>query len=276
LVNLLSNAVKFTPEGGAVGLRVIGDITDDTVSFEVWDTGIGIAEEDMGRLFRPFVQLDSSLTRRYAGTGLGLALVYRMAEMHGGSVGLASTVDQGSRFTVTLPWRRNRFEGRHRAKVSMDAELDTSSGTVQPVSPDSVTLLLAEDNETNISTFSDYLQAQGFRLLVARDGQQAIELAQEYLPDLILMDIQMPVVDGLEATRAIRSISATAHIPIIALTALAMSGDRDRCIEAGANDYLSKPVGLSTLVNTVRRHLSRRQQARGAQAKPVSAQDGPT
>lgn len=262
LVNLLSNAVKFTSEGGAVGLRVTGDISDDTVSFLIWDTGIGIAQEDMGRLFRPFVQLDSSLTRRYAGTGLGLALVYRMAEMHGGSVGLSSEIGQGSQFTITLPWRRRRFEGRNRPRAGTGELSGTSAGkserTTMQISPESITLLLAEDNETNISTFSDYLQAQGFRLLVARDGQQAIELTQSHMPDLILMDIQMPVVDGLEAIRAIRNMESTGHIPIIALTALAMSGDRERCLEAGANDYLSKPVGLSTLANTVRHHLAHR------------------
>jgi PAS domain S-box-containing protein len=106
LVNLLSNAVKFTPEGGAIGLEVVGDAEGEAVHFTVWDTGIGILEEDMGRLFQPFVQLDSSLSRRYAGTGLGLSLVYRLADMHGGSVSLESEVGKGSRFTVSLPWQK--------------------------------------------------------------------------------------------------------------------------------------------------------------------------
>ena len=112
LVNLLSNAVKFTPEGGEIGLQVLGDVEQQIVHFIVWDTGIGIAQENIGRLFQPFVQLDSSLSRQYAGTGLGLALVRRLAELHGGSVSVESEVGKGSRFTVSLPWRVARDEKR--------------------------------------------------------------------------------------------------------------------------------------------------------------------
>lgn len=260
LVNLLSNAVKFTPEGGEVGLRVTGNLAEDSVVFTVWDTGIGIAEKDMTRLFRPFVQLDSSLTRRYTGTGLGLVLVYRMAEMHGGSVGLKSVVGQGSEFSFSLPWHREKLDVPFR---DLPAPVETnqrkaSLPTTQAGDVGKATLLLAEDNELNVSTFSDYLHAHGFNLVIARDGQQAIEMARIHAPDLILMDVQMPVVDGLEAIRVLRTIPSTAHTPIIALTALAMTGDRERCLQAGANDYLSKPVGLNSLVKAIHHQLANR------------------
>ena len=255
LINLLSNAVKFTPEGGAVGLRVTGNREEDSVTFTVWDTGIGIDEQDMGRLFRPFVQLDSSLTRRYTGTGLGLVLVYRMAEMHGGSVRLHSQVGQGSEFSFTLPWHRAQLDSaRQNGKdLEVTASQETDQATEKPVN--GATLLLAEDNETNIDTFVAYLHAHGFNVVVARDGQQAIEMARTHTPNLILMDVQMPVVDGLEAIRVLRTLPATQKTPIIALTALAMTGDRERCLQAGANDYLSKPVGLRDLVAAIHRQL---------------------
>lgn len=267
LVNLLSNAVKFTPEGGEIGLRVTGNLAEDTVVFTVWDTGIGIAEQDMTRLFRPFVQLDSSLTRRYTGTGLGLVLVYRMAEMHGGSVGLKSVVGQGSEFSFSLPWHRAQLDLPFQdlpAPVEIDQN-KTNLPTTQAGDEDKATLLLAEDNEFNVNTFSDYLHAHGFNLVIARDGQQAIEMARVHAPDLILMDVQMPVVDGLEAIRVLRTIPSTAHTPIIALTALAMTGDRERCLRAGANDYLSKPVGLNSLVTAIYRQLAKQTQTTAKQ-----------
>jgi len=260
LINLLSNAVKFTPEGGSVGLRVAGNLDDDSVVFTVWDTGIGIAEQDMPRLFRPFVQLDSSLTRRYTGTGLGLVLVYRMAEMHGGSVGLKSVVDQGSEFSFSLPWHRAQLDVPFQdLPVAVKIDQDkTIFPTTQAGDEGKATLLLAEDNEFNVSTFSDYLHAHGFNLVIARDGQQAIEMARIHAPDLILMDVQMPVVDGLEAIRVLRTIPSTALTPIIALTALAMTGDRERCLQAGADEYFSKPVGLNSLVTAIHRQLAKR------------------
>ncbi len=256
LINLLSNAVKFTPEGGKVGLRVTGNPQEDSVTFTVWDTGIGIAEQDMTRLFRPFVQLDSSLTRRYTGTGLGLVLVYRMAEMHGGSVGLKSVVGQGSEFSFSLPWHRESLRSISQ-ELSNPVDPNHEKAYIQPSNSGSgFTLLLAEDNEFNVATFSGYLHAHGFNLVIARDGQQAIEMARIHSPDLILMDVQMPVVDGLEAIRVLRTSPATAFTPIIAITALAMVGDRERCLQAGANDYFSKPVSLSSLVAAIRHQLA--------------------
>jgi signal transduction histidine kinase/CheY-like chemotaxis protein len=258
LVNLLNNAVKFTPDDGAIGLKVVGDVEGEAVHFTVWDTGIGVSKEDMGRLFQPFVQLDSSLSRQYAGTGLGLSLVYRLTEMHGGSVSVESEVGKGSRFIVSLPWlERDRQTGRQG-----DRGTELSSRVTLPVGH-SVTVLLAEDSESNIATVSDYLRAKGYRVIVGRDGAEVIERAREERPDLILMDIQMPGMDGLEATRRIRTGTdpstglgaSLARVPIITLTSLAMPGNRERCLAAGADECLSKPVSLKKLVEVIEAQL---------------------
>jgi PAS domain S-box-containing protein len=387
LVNLLSNAVKFAPEGGALGLEVEGDSRQKVVRFSVWDKGIGIAAADFPKLFQPFVQLDSSLSRQYPGTGLGLALVRRMAEMHGGGVEVKSNgvPGEGSRFTVTLPWDQPaepdpgeslaprvgtlRLLPLRQALTVEDSEvtaeqltrylkelgvanvvLPRAAGAVQtaaeiqpgvilldiflpdqsgwdlltqlkadprtkdipvvivsviedraraaalgaaeylvkPValtdlhvaltrlaaqtrvtpahpalvvslgsrSPAQPRLLLAEDNEVSISVLTDFLQDEGYEMSVARNGREAVAQAGEVLPDLILMDIQMPGMDGLEATRLLRQESRFARTPIIALTALAMPGDRERCLVAGASEYLAKPVNLEELVELIKKLLN--------------------
>jgi len=255
LVNLLSNAVKFTPEGGEIGLKVLDDPANEMTHFTVWDTGIGIASQDLGRLFQPFVQLDSSLSRRYQGTGLGLALVHRLADMHGGRLSVQSEVGAGSRFTVSLP----RREGSARQARSEDGDEAAVPASAE-VQPSRRLVLLAEDDETNISTTRDYLEARGCHVLVARNGVEAIARAQHQRPDVILMDIQMPGMDGLEATRRLRADPHTAAIPIIALTALAMTGDQERCLAAGADAYLSKPVRLRELVDMVETYTSRNEE----------------
>jgi CheY-like chemotaxis protein len=252
LVNLLSNAVKFTPEGGQVGLEVAGDEAQGVAHFTVWDTGIGIAKEEMEWLFKPFVQIDSSLSRQHEGTGLGLSLVYRLTEMHGGSVAVRSKTGAGSRFTVSLPWpeeSKGTEKQGHKRTEEVD-EVPPLSRTLAPL------LLLAEDNEANIVTFTSYLQPGGYQIIVARNGVEAIERAREAKPNLILMDIQMPGMDGLEAIHRLRADAELATIPIIALTALAMPGDRERCLKAGANEYLSKPVSLKGLTEMIEEQLS--------------------
>jgi len=261
LVNLLSNAVKFTPQGGKIGLEVRGDAAANRLAFTVWDTGIGIAPEDQERLFQPFVQLQTSLSREYEGTGLGLQLVQRLAEIHGGSVTLESEPGLGSRFTVRLPWSHDHLivhdkltSGSPPPAPAKPISAVRSAGAV-PAAPTGPCILLAEDNETNIQTIGDYLMDHGFRVVVARDGREAIEQVRTVQPVLILMDIQMPVMDGIEAIRHIRADPELARMPIIALTALAMPGDREHCIAAGADDYLSKPVSLRELTQHVRQHL---------------------
>ncbi|HMN27044.1 MAG TPA: histidine kinase N-terminal 7TM domain-containing protein [Caldilineaceae bacterium] len=390
LVNLLSNAVKFTPEGGKIGLEVKGDRTQEAINFTVWDTGVGIASEDLQRLFQPFVQLDSRLSRYHDGSGLGLVLVYRMTQLHGGSVGVSSAVGAGSRFTVSLPWREPMMPAFMQSAAETEALLtqmrrvllvDNSPTTIDQVRryllelgaetivlPDSVdpvetarreqpdliimdvvfsdqpstqilsdlrrcpetsvipvlvlsvvadsvlsnmpiddgqqrvyhllkpisrqqlsqglvramlqppqtvdqppaptllegandgcqpVILIVEDNETNIRTLVDYLGAKHYRLEVARSGTEAIALLRQIQADLVLMDIQMPNMDGIEVIRLIRSELGLASLPIIAVTALAMPGDREKTLAAGANDYLSKPVSLKRLVALVEQYICR-------------------
>ncbi|MBP1468500.1 PAS domain S-box protein [Candidatus Chloroploca sp. M-50] len=247
LINLLSNAVKFTPSKGQVTLQVRGDVEHQTLDFTVIDTGIGIDPEDLKRLFTPFTQVDSSLTRGHEGTGLGLALVMELVELHGGSVKVASDVGAGSTFTVCLPWH-NAFEKRTPKTDTRSLErLASGQSSEQNQAQSLGKILLAEDMETNIMIISDYLESLGYAIITAANGQQAIERAQEHVPDLILMDIQMPVMDGLEATRRLRADARFATVPIIAITALTMTGDRERCLEAGATDYISKPIKLKQL-----------------------------
>ncbi|MCA9969368.1 MAG: GAF domain-containing protein [Anaerolineales bacterium] len=250
LVNLLSNAVKFTPVGGQIGLEVTADADANLIHFAVWDTGIGIERAQIGQLFRPFVQLDSRLAREYSGTGLGLSLVHRMTELHGGGVRVDSEVGQGSRFTVTLPWRQSPRE------TAVSATPTTPSANGRPPAADARHILLVEDNEAIITGLCDYLQTQGHRITVARNGLEALDEVRRARPDLILMDIQMPRMDGLEVTRRMRADPAVADVPIVAITALAMPGDRERCLAAGANAYLSKPIRLAELAHLIRAHAA--------------------
>lgn len=380
LVNLLTNAVKFTPDGGRVKLEVQMNLLQQAVDFQVIDNGIGIAPEDLSQIFQPFIQLDSSLSRRYTGSGLGLSIVQRIVDLHGGSIRVESEVERGSCFTVTLPWHplsdqdvaplpeTPLNEGDlHQALVVEDssaaatqikrylAELGATSvihpvgegavmvalrvkpdvivldlllpdrsgwevlvelkahpetqaipvlmisvvdersrslalgatehllkpisrqkfyqalnriyAHVQPPNPETALIiaameaartpriLLAEDNETNILTILSYLEAHDFQVMLARNGIEAVQMAKRHQPNLILMDIQMPDMDGLEATRQLRADPETSQIPVIALTALTMPGDRERCLEAGAIDYLAKPVRLKQLLELIHQYL---------------------
>jgi len=259
LVNLLSNAVKFTPDEGKVGLKVVADRKNQRAHFTVWDTGIGIAPDDRDRLFQPFVQLDSKLARQYSGTGLGLALVNRMAKMHGGEVTVESEVGKGSRFTVSLPWSGNTSAPpTDQVSALAVVEEDEVEEALPPkrVNPErSALVLLAEDEYTTTLLVTDFLQMSGYQVITAETGTQAIEQAKTEKPDVILMDIQMPEMDGLEAIQHLRADNELARVPIIALTALAMQGDRERCLAAGASDYLSKPIDLSRLAMCIDKYL---------------------
>ena len=248
LVNLLSNAVKFTPENGKVTLRVFADTQNNGFNFSVEDTGIGISAEDLKRLFTPFTQVDTSLTRQNEGTGLGLALVQKLAELHGGGVTVKSEVGRGSMFTLCIPGIHTTGFDAKNADQNMDENIVE---TTQSKTTHKGKILLAEDIESNIEIFRDYLVFQGYELFYAMNGQEALDQAKQVLPDLILMDIQMPVMDGLEAIRRLRTDPRFATVPIIALTALAMAGDRERCLEAGATEYVSKPVNLKKLTKMI-------------------------
>jgi PAS domain S-box-containing protein len=384
LVNLLSNAVKFTPENGSAGLEVDVSEAEGIATFSVWDTGVGIRAEDLPRLFQPFVQLDSSLSRQHTGSGLGLALVRALVDLHGGSVTAESEHGKRSRFTVRLPLRRRAeptpASGLPRALIVEDsapvaeqlarylremgvealvhgqaagvveraadeqpsiilldillpaetgwrvladlkADVRTShipvivvsvldrreqslslgaadqlpkpvdreqvqaavarlTGGRKPQRPALIAttthapeepkptpqegpatrLLLAEDDEVNVRPVIDFLRIKGYEVYVARDGREAVQLGRELRPDVILMDIQMPGMDGLTAIRTLKADPAekVRRMPIIALTALAMTGDRERCLEAGADEYLAKPVSLKQLATLLQNVLARR------------------
>ncbi|MGZ3333813.1 MAG: PAS domain S-box protein [Isosphaeraceae bacterium] len=251
LVNLLSNAVKFTPQGGKIGLDVVGDRVKREVRFAVWDTGIGISPADQTRLFQPFLQLDSGLSRHYEGTGLGLVLVKRLTEMHGGALHIESEVGKGSRFTVVLPWIENDSRSDEAEDSSQPVAVSVSCSA--PHEPGATPLILiVDDNTFSVRGLKDYLVFKGYCVELAADGETAIERAEGLHPDLIFMDIQMPGMDGLEAIRRIRLVPGLSAIPIVALTALAMPGDRDRTLEAGATEYVSKPASLDQLHRLIR------------------------
>ncbi|GBO55712.1 hypothetical protein APA_3863 [Pseudanabaena sp. lw0831] len=267
LINLLVNAVKFTPKNGKVSLLVsvgcgdtwqgeatVPDQLKDQdlpmILFQVTDTGIGISSRDLLRLFQPFVQLDSGLNRQYEGTGLGLVMVKQIAELHDGQVSVTSVLGQGSTFTVALPYQMSESTTRSPELITpFSLPTAKSKNAIAPL------ILLVEDNEANIQTFTSYLSAYEYRVVLAKNGQEGVAMAKTYQPDIILMDIQMPVMDGLQATRLIRAEPKLATVPIIALTARAMQGDQGLCLEAGANQYLSKPVELEQLVGVIGQFL---------------------
>jgi PAS domain S-box-containing protein len=257
LVNLLSNAVKFTPVHGAVGLRVQGDAARQVVEFVVWDKGIGIAPESLPCLFQPFTQLDSNLSREFPGTGLGLALVQRMAELHKGTIHAASTPGIGSTFTLTLPWPQPKAEDAVTNQAMTSASVSLPAAPAPDRTAHNVTILLAEDSPVTAEAVTDLLSYEGFTVVVAGNGLEAVQKAGELLPALILMDIQMPLMDGFQAIARIRADSrrAVAQVPIIALTAQAMHGDAQRCLAAGANDYVSKPFRLAQILESIHRQL---------------------
>jgi PAS domain S-box-containing protein len=386
LVNLLSNAIKFTPEGGTLGLEVCENDEEQTLRLSVWDHGIGIKEEEMGKLFKPFVQIDSSLSRQYSGTGLGLSLVQRMADLHGGSVEVSSTYGQGSRFTIVLPWSpdlssqaiSSSLDGQARpldaldklmtiedneldaeqittylkslgldntihpvargavevavarrpkmilldlhlpdgsgldvlAKLQADErtqaipvivialderrseaaelgavgyllkpftleelrkELERAAGLTQPTAPVLVSapksaipvVMIADDNEIILETLTEYLRAQHFHVVAAHSGFELLERVTEFYPDILLVDIQMPGMDGMETIRRLRAHpeGVIATVPIIAVTALAMAGDRDKILSIGANEYMSKPISLLQLSQTIARFLAQNKNA---------------
>ncbi|MFO0887798.1 MAG: PAS domain S-box protein [Isosphaeraceae bacterium] len=248
LLNLLSNAVKFTPEEGIITLEAAGDADRGELVLSVDDTGIGIAAGDLDQLFVPFRQLDARLSRQFEGTGLGLALVRKLARLHGGDVEVESEPGRGSRFTVRLPWVSSTQEAD---EDDADAEGEPGHAGDRPL------LLLAEDNEVSARVARDYLRMHDFDVVLARDGREALKLASDLGPALIVMDIQLPEIDGLEVIRRLRAEPRWQGVPIVAMTALAMPGDRERCLLAGADEYVSKPIRLHDLEAIVRERLGK-------------------
>ena len=251
LINLLSNAVKFTPPEGQIGIDLEGDPDNEVVRISVWDTGIGIAAEDMPRLFQPFSQIDNVYQRDQAGSGLGLVIVARLAELHGGGVTLVSELGKGSRFTITLPWTRHHQMWR---LESLDADETSRSDLDEeplPQSRGNHHILLIDDDERGSAVIGDYLQRCGYRVTHVVSGEEGLALARHEPPDIVIVDLRLRSLDGLDVIRRLRTDVAASTLPIIALTALAMPGDRERSLEAGADVYLSKPVRLRRLAEEI-------------------------
>lgn len=250
LLNLLSNAVKFTPAGGRVGLEWEG--TPEQVNVTVWDSGEGIDPADYELLFSPFVRLKLRSGREEPGFGLGLPLARRLTELHRGTLRVESAIGSGSRFIVTLPRGEVNRAGTPQAGPALVAALvEPHSANGQPL------VLIAEDHRPNAEILRDFLELEGLTVLVAENGQAAIDLAIVRQPDVILMDVQMPIVNGIEATRILKSDPRTTRIPVVALTAFAQASDREQCIAAGASVHLAKPVELARLSDVVRSLLAR-------------------
>jgi PAS domain S-box-containing protein len=259
VVNLLTNAVKFTPEGGAIGLDAGWDEASGELRFTVWDTGIGIAADEITRLFKPFVQLDSKLSRKYNGTGLGLVLVERIMALHGGRVWVESEPAHGSRFIIALPAERPTTTALIAAPLEY-AEPPRAGQVLREPGMSTPLVLLADDNADNLLVMKEYIGRHGYRLVTADNGYDAVAHAAELRPAIILMDVRMPGLDGVEAITRIRADEGMAQVPIIALTGLDTPMDRQRCLAAGANDYLTKPVGLRELIRKIAAHLETRQE----------------
>ncbi|HEY6837932.1 MAG TPA: ATP-binding protein, partial [Geobacteraceae bacterium] len=256
LLNLLSNAVKFTP-AGSVTLQVCKKTESDTrvtVRFQVRDTGIGIPTDKLAMIFEPFAQADDTNSRRYGGSGLGLAIVRQLVNLMGGTIGVESEPGKGSLFWFTLELEKQRGE---EALLPLPAE---AAASPSPPPGNELPLLLADDDPVNQMLIQTVLRRRGYQVDVACDGTMALQILAERDYALVLMDCMMPQMNGYEATAAIRDPSSAVRnhaIPIIALTANAMREDRDKCLAAGMDDYLKKPLKINDLVAMLEKWLRR-------------------
>jgi signal transduction histidine kinase/CheY-like chemotaxis protein/HPt (histidine-containing phosphotransfer) domain-containing protein len=268
LVNLIANAIKFTEKGG-IKLSIRREITyfRQFIHFDVVDSGIGMTPPQIAKLFQPFTQADESTTRRFGGTGLGLTISQRLARLLGGDIVVRSTLGQGSTFAVHI-------DGGIREGVITIANLTLDQLTVgadEQFIEDILSLqgrvLLAEDGEDNQHLLSGHLRKVGLDVVIAVNGRQAVEQVKAGSFDLVLMDMQMPEMDGYSATRALRELGYT--VPIVALTANAMAEDRTRCLEAGCSEYLSKPISRAQLLRAAAKFLRPGNRPAGIQQPPA-------
>ena len=277
LSNLIGNAIKFTEHGG---VKVVVDVTQDEpeprvdqdisdtppaairLRVQVMDTGIGIDDAQRNKLFHPFTQADISTTRRFGGTGLGLTISRRLSRMLGGDITSSSEVGLGSVFTVEVGIGNASMndmvsvlpDQSHKNAESKLKITDSTNNQTLPAAQ--ITVLLAEDGEDNQRLIVHHLSRAGMKVIVANNGREAVELAiaaqrQSHAPEVILMDMQMPIMDGYEATAKLRELGWRG--PIVAITAHAMRGDRERCTQAGCDDYVTKPIERDVLIQTVKK-----------------------
>jgi len=242
LLNLVGNAIKFT-ERGLVSIHMKAG-SSSTFEFAVKDTGVGIAPEQMARIFQPFTQADSSISRRYGGTGLGLTISRRLAELLGGRLTVKSQPARGSEFSVIVPLR-HASPSETTALVRSSEPLDTSFAEKYPLR-----ILVVEDDKINLKLIDTLIRRLGYQPFTAQNGREAVEVFCKEHPDCLLMDLQMPEMDGIEATEAIReqeSSSGKKAAFISALTANIFPADRQRCFDVGMNDYLNKPIKIAAL-----------------------------
>ena len=275
LTNLTGNAIKFTHQG-EVTVRVARVTAEDKTSpddsvvliFSITDTGVGIPEDKLDILFSKFTQVDASTTRQFGGTGLGLAISRQLAEMMGGAVGVRSTEGRGSEFWFTACFKPS-MERTREENMQPAGQVDAPASIVD----DNARILLVEDNTINQMVALGILKNMGLSADVAANGREAVKAYTADPYDLIFMDVQMPEMDGFEATRRIRSFESAAgnhHIPIIAMTAHAMAGDRERCLEAGMDSYVTKPIDPRVLAEEMAKWLKKPQDLGAA---PESAGD---
>ncbi len=253
ILNLVGNAIKFTTEG-SVSVHVGNEDqtqSDVALHLRVIDTGIGIPRDKQELIFDAFRQVDGSTSRRYGGTGLGLTISSRLVELMGGRLWVESEPGRGSVFHFTLRLARGEEDTR-------PARRPQTSSQAPAASKERARVLLAEDNTVNQKLVAALLHRQGHEVLCVSNGREAISAVSRQAFDVVLMDVQMPVMDGLEATAAIRELDQARHVPIVAMTAHAMKGDQERCLRAGMDDYLPKPISFESLRAVIERWVDRR------------------
>lgn len=246
LINLLSNAVKFTEEGEVkIEVKLYKDLGNwVSLYFGVSDTGIGISKTDSDKLFKPFSQIDGSSSRKHKGSGLGLVITSSLIKKMGGEIKVRSRKGKGSLFFFILSFEKGTDSGKREPVIEKSRRLKWK------IDPSECSVLIVEDQKVNSMLLDYILKKEGFRTVIAEDGIEAVEIVKKEKFDLILMDIQMPRMDGVEAAKRIRRMK-NGKIPVIALTADAMKGDRKRFLESGMDDYLEKPIGRNTLLKTI-------------------------
>ena len=260
LMHLLDNAVKFTPVGGAVTLKADASLLyhqelgydsqllPPHIKLSVMDTGIGISPKMQHKLFQPFMQIDGDLNRQYEGTGLGLVLVKRLVELHGGRVMVTSELGQGSCFTITLPCLPTRSPSVTDSQPKSETIVSPTDPCLTRTIPH---ILLVENNPSNAITITNYLEAKGYVLVFARNGVEAIAQAKVHHPTLILVEFQLPSPEDLDVLKQLRQNPETVNLPILVLTDLETQKEEEYCMKAGATACLGKPVKLKTLLQKI-------------------------